>query len=108
MTLSSTNATGTATALADVFRLAAATTSYAVTINGGFLWSADKISVPTGSPNPSALAGGVNSVTDGNVDLSWVSGGNLVTIHLTGLDAISEAAMQSNAGNVTSVVYTTY
>lgn len=108
ITLSATTTTGTATAGADVFRLAAATTSYSVTISGGFLWSADKIAVPTGSTNPSALAGGVNNVTDGAVALTWISGGNTVTINLTGLDATSEAALQSNAGNVTSVVYTTY
>jgi hypothetical protein len=104
--LSPTNTTGTATTGADTFRITAATTAgYTVTINGGFLWSADKIAVPVGSNIPSALAGGVNAVTDGAVSLSWNSNGQIVTINVTGLDSISEGALQSNS---VPSLFTTY
>jgi hypothetical protein len=80
-----------------VFKLAAATGQYEATINGGFLYSADKIMVPTGAATPSAVAGGVNDLADGKVDLTWSNNGHLVTIHLVGVDAATEAGMQANA-----------
>lgn len=99
--------TQSATAQADTFKLADnPTASYEVTINGGFLYSADKILVPVGSTLPSAVAGGVNNVTDGNVDLTWVDNGQIVTIHLVGVDAATEAGLQANA--VSSTVFGTF
>lgn len=99
--------THSATAQADTFKLADnPTASYEVTINGGFLYSADKISVPVGSALPSAVAGGVNNVTDGNVDLTWVDNNQIVTIHLVGVDAATEAGLQANA--VSSTVFGTF
>ena len=100
------NGTVGASSVADTFKLTGGTTSsYSTTITG-FNYLNDKILVPAGSTNPSALAGGVNNVADGNVDLSWSNNGNLVTIHLTGLSANTETAMQANA--VSSTVFGTY
>lgn len=99
--------THSATAQADTFKLADnPAASYEVTINGSFLYSADKILVPVGSNLPSAVAGGVNDVTDGNVDLTWVDNGQIVTIHLVGVDAATEAGLQANA--VSSTVFGTF
>lgn len=99
--------THSATAQADTFKLADnPTASYEVTINGSFLYSADKILVPVGSTLPSAVAGGVNNATDGNVDLTWVDNGQIVTIHLVGVDAATEAGLQANA--VSSTVFGTF
>jgi hypothetical protein len=89
--------TKTATTGADTYKLAAATSSYEVTISGGFNYASDKILVPTGSTTPSAIASTTNNVTDGKVDLTWASNGNLITIHLIGVDATTEAALQANA-----------
>ena len=99
--------TATATSSADIFKLVGGTTSgYETTIKGGFNYLTDKIQVPVGTTNPSALAGGVNNVADGAVDLTWSNNGNLVIIHLTGVDANTEVAMQANA--VSSTVFGTY
>ena len=100
------NGTVAASSVADTFKLTGGTTSGYQTTITGFNFFNDKILVPAGSTNPSALAGGVNNVADGNVDLSWANNGNLVTIHLTGLDTNTETAMQANA--VSSSVFGTY
>lgn len=97
--------TKSATDGADDFKLATAASSYEVTINGGFNYTNDQILVPIGSSKPGALPGGVNDVTDGNVDLTWSNNGNVVTIHLVGVDPSTEAAMQANA---VSSVFGTY
>ena len=92
-----------------MFRLTATGgTAYSVTITGGFSVATDKIAVPTGSTQPSALAGGVNDLADGNVALTWSNGGQNVTINLTGLSTVNENLLQSNADNVKALIYTTY
>lgn len=97
LAISSTNLSAAATTAADVFTVANATTApYSAIISGGFNYTQDKISLPEGSLKPKANAGGVNNVADGNVDLTWNSNGNEVTLSFTGVDAKTEAALQSN------------
>ena len=105
-TLSATNLSVAATASADVFTLHNASTSgYSATITGGFSYLNDKISYPAGGVKPSAMPGGVNDLADGNVDLTWISNGQIVTIRVSGLASIDEQALESNA---VPAIYTTY
>ena len=103
--ISSDKKSGVATAAADVFKFTAATTSYDATISGGFNYQVDKISYPTGNKPTAMDVDSVNKVMDGKVDLTWISNGYTVTIHLTDLSNIDEQALQSNA---VPALYTTY
>ena len=91
---------------ADIFKLAGGTTAGYTTTITGFNYLADKIQVPVGQTFPSAVAGGVNDVADGQVSLTWSNNSQAVTILLTGVDAVTETAMQANAVN--AMVYGTY
>jgi hypothetical protein len=104
--ISSTSTTGTATAAADVFQLVAG--EYTATISKGFKYNSDIIEVPTGSTKPTAVFGGVNGVVDGKVALTWNSNGKLVTLNLTDLDAISEAALESSSDDASANIYKFY
>jgi hypothetical protein len=108
-TITQTNTHGVATALVNNFILANnPTVNYAATITNGFKFGQDSISYPVGTNRPSALAGGVNDVIDGKVELTWSVNSHLVTILLSDLDAISEAGLQSSAADAVSAIYKTY
>jgi hypothetical protein len=108
-TISQNNTSVSATSNNDSFKLENnPTVSYEATISGGFKYPADKISYPSGTNRPSALAGGVNDLIDGKVLLTWIVNGKVVLINLTGLDAISEGALQSSAPDAAANIYTTY
>lgn len=108
--ISATHTTAAATANVDTFKLIDADLAgYTATISNGFDWKQDFISYPAGGAKPVAYPGGVNdNMTDGNVDLTWVSNGKEVTIHLTGLAADAELALTSSDPGAAATIYKTY
>ena len=96
-----------ATSSADVFHLPASSLvqgAYTTSISG-FNVLEDHLQVPMGTALPQADGNvSVNSLTDGNVDLTW-NNGNLVTIHLTGVaNPQLEALLQAGTSFANSVV----